>query len=50
MLATGVEVEGFKSLQAQIDGEFHQLNEQKIQIINEPASLNVLIANTSNIP
>ncbi|HMY83069.1 MAG: hypothetical protein KDC31_11355 [Saprospiraceae bacterium] len=50
MLATGVEVEGFKPLQAQIDGEFHQLNEQKIQIINEPASLNVLIANTSNIP
>ncbi len=49
MLSSEVEVESFEPLQIQIDGEYHQLTENRIRIVNEPASLNVLVQNKANI-
>jgi diacylglycerol kinase family enzyme len=49
-LSANIEIEGSHPLQIQADGEFHILEQRKITIINQPASLRVLVLNENKIP
>jgi diacylglycerol kinase (ATP) len=50
VLSANIEIEGSHPLQIQADGEFHILDQRKISIINQPASLRVLVLNENKIP
>lgn len=50
VLSANIEIEGSHPLQIQADGEFHVLEQSKITIINQPASLRVLVLNENKIP
>ena len=50
VLSANIEIEGSHPLQIQADGEFHVLEQSKITIINQPASLRVLVLNENRIP